>query len=109
MVAWCLAVLTFASGAFLLAGLMTPLVAVLVAASGVGMALLWNPLANQDLFDSYLAIGNLIVLPIAIAFLGPGAFSLDARMFGRREITIPSNSNASRPLEDRDSWKENYL
>jgi uncharacterized membrane protein YphA (DoxX/SURF4 family) len=91
--AWGMAALTFASGAFLLAGLMTPLVAVLVAAGGIGLALSWIPLPGQDLFDSYPEIVNLIVLSIAIALLGPGAFSLDARMFGRREITIPSSRN----------------
>jgi uncharacterized membrane protein YphA (DoxX/SURF4 family) len=94
---WGLAALTFTSGALLLAGLMTPLVAVLVATGGIGIALSWVPLPGQDLFDSYLATINLIVLSIAIVLLGPGAFSLDARMFGRREITIPSNSHVSRP------------
>jgi len=84
-----LAVLAFAGGAFLLAGLMTPLVAVLVAAGGIGIALSWIPLPG--VFDNYLTIINLIVLSIAIALLGPGAFSLDARMFGRREITIPAS------------------
>ena len=91
------AVLTFTSGALLLAGLMTPLVGVLVATGGIGIALSWVPLPGQDLFDSYLATINLIVLSITIVLLGPGAFSLDARMFGRREITIPSNSHVSRP------------
>jgi len=84
-----LAALTFAAGAFLLAGLMTPLVAFVVAAGGIGVALSWIPPPGHDLFDSYPAIINLIVVSIAIAFLGPGAFSLDAWMFGRREITIP--------------------
>jgi hypothetical protein len=28
-------------------------------------------------------------LAIAISLLGPGAFSFDARIFGRREIRIP--------------------
>jgi uncharacterized membrane protein YphA (DoxX/SURF4 family) len=97
LAAWGLAALTFASAAFLLAGLMTPLVALLVAAGGILIALSWIPLPGQDLFDSYPAIINLIVLSIAIALLGPGAFSLDARMFGRREITIPSSSTVSRP------------
>ena len=90
LVACCLAVLTFAAGAFLLAGLMTPFVAVFVAFGGIGIALSWIPLPGQAVFDSSLI--NLIVLSIAIALLGPGAFSLDARMFGRREITIPSSS-----------------
>jgi uncharacterized membrane protein YphA (DoxX/SURF4 family) len=87
LAAWGLAALTFAGAAFLLVGLMTPLVAVLVAAGGIGMAL-------SNLFDSYPAIINLIALPLAIALLGPGAFSLDARMFGRREINIPSTTSA---------------
>jgi uncharacterized membrane protein YphA (DoxX/SURF4 family) len=96
LASWGLAALTFAGGAFLLVGLMTPLVAALVAAGGIGIALSLIPLPGQDLFNSYLAIINLIVLPVAIALLGPGAFSLDARMFGRREITIPSSSNVSK-------------
>jgi uncharacterized membrane protein YphA (DoxX/SURF4 family) len=94
---WGAAALEFASGAFLLAGLMTPFVAVLAAIGSAGIALSWMPLPLQSLFDSYLAIINQVVLCIAIALLGPGAFSLDARMFGRREITIPSNSHISRP------------
>jgi len=31
---------------------------------------------------------NLAIICIALALLGPGAFSLDARLFGRREIII---------------------
>ena len=90
-VAWGLAALSFAGGAFLLAGLMTCFVAVLVAAGGIGIALSWIPLPGLGLFDGHMGIINQIVLSIAIALLGPGAFSLDARMFGRREITIPKN------------------
>ncbi len=96
LIVWVLAALAFAGGAFLLAGLMTPLIAVLVAGGGIGIALSLIPLPGESLFNSYVAIINLIVLSIAIALLGPGAFSLDARMFGRREITIPSNNNVSR-------------
>ena len=97
MALWALAGLTFISGAFLLAGLMTPVVAGLVAAVGVGIALSLIPLPSQAVFDGYLAIINLIVLSIAIVLLGPGAFSLDARMFGRREIPIPSSQDLPRP------------
>jgi hypothetical protein len=28
-------------------------------------------------------------MAVAVALMGPGAFSLDARLFGRREIVIP--------------------
>jgi uncharacterized membrane protein YphA (DoxX/SURF4 family) len=97
LVAGSLAALTFAIGAFLLVGLMTPFATVLVAAGGVAAVLSWIPLPNHALSNSYPAILNLIVLSIAVGLLGPGAFSLDARMFGRREITIPSSRNVSRP------------
>jgi uncharacterized membrane protein YphA (DoxX/SURF4 family) len=93
LVAWGMAALTFAGSAFLVIGLMTPFVAVLVAVGGITAVLSWILLPGQVLSDSYQAILNLIVLSIAIALLGPGAFSLDARMFGRREITIPSSRN----------------
>jgi hypothetical protein len=39
--------------------------------------------------DSKAAIIDVIAITTAIAFLGPGAFSLDARLFGRRVIFIP--------------------
>ena len=87
---WFLATLLFSGGAFLLVGLMTPLVAVIVVLGCASSALIRMPVPGHDLFDSYLAIVNLITLSIAIALLGPGAYSLDARMFGRREIIIPS-------------------
>ncbi|MGA2902328.1 MAG: hypothetical protein ABSD98_00735 [Candidatus Korobacteraceae bacterium] len=32
---------------------------------------------------------NVIIIDVAIALLGPGAFSLDAVLFGRRRIIIP--------------------
>jgi uncharacterized membrane protein YphA (DoxX/SURF4 family) len=41
------------------------------------------------------SIVNLIVMAIVIAVLGPGAFSLDSRMFGRREIVIPPSVRAA--------------
>ena len=97
LVMWCLAALTFVGAAFLLVGLMTPFVALLVAVGGIAFAL-------YDDYGGYAATINLIALSIAIGLLGPGAFSLDARMFGRREITIPPSSaegdtliNSARP------------
>ena len=97
LMACCLAALMFTIGVCLLAGLMTPLAALLVALFEIGITLLRTPLPGQDLFYSSVAMISLIVVSIAIVLLGPGAFSLDAWMFGRREITIPSTSNVSRP------------
>jgi hypothetical protein len=38
---------------------------------------------------SVLIAFNLAAISAAFVLLGPGAFSLDARLFGRREIVIP--------------------
>jgi uncharacterized membrane protein YphA (DoxX/SURF4 family) len=38
---------------------------------------------------STLAAFNMAAISAALILLGPGAFSLDARLFGRREIIIP--------------------
>ena len=40
------------------------------------------------IFDTDQNALNVIGLTTAIALLGPGAFSIDARMFGRRVIVI---------------------
>jgi hypothetical protein len=40
---------------------------------------------------------NVIVLTTVIALIGPGAFSIDARMFGRREILIPHTPRWPKP------------
>ena len=45
-----------------------------------------------NLFSSRIACFLAISIAIALVFLGPGAFSVDARRFGRREIVIPPRS-----------------
>jgi uncharacterized membrane protein YphA (DoxX/SURF4 family) len=81
---WLFAALILAGAGLLLLGFMTPVVSIVVAVAGVAAAF-----TNPELI-------GVIVLGLAIAFLGPGAFSIDARMFGRREILIPKNSTESR-------------
>lgn len=76
-------------GALLLIGYLTPLAGMLAALSGIGRMSPRLPVVGGSLFDSHLAIAFQITIAIALAFLGPGAFSLDARLFGRREIVIP--------------------
>jgi uncharacterized membrane protein YphA (DoxX/SURF4 family) len=80
------------AGAALLIGLLTPIAALLtgLAAIGTGLSLLPAPVPN--LFDSTLSVVLIGIVTIAIIFLGPGAFSLDGRLFGRREIIIPRRS-----------------
>ena len=47
------------------------------------------PAAAQNLFDTRLPTLFAVIMSAAIVLLGPGAVSLDARLFGRREIIIP--------------------
>jgi putative oxidoreductase len=45
-----------------------------------------------NLFSSKIACFLAISIATALVFLGPGAYSNDARRFGRREIVIPPRS-----------------
>jgi hypothetical protein len=51
----------------------------------------WVPAPSIYLCNTSLSIVFLIAITAALALLGPGAFSVDARLFGRREIMIPRN------------------
>jgi uncharacterized membrane protein YphA (DoxX/SURF4 family) len=76
-------------GACLLVGFLTPIGSILVVIATVGNAASWLPPPPGNLFDSKLVSFEIIVIAAAMALLGPGAFSVDARLFGRREIVIP--------------------
>jgi uncharacterized membrane protein YphA (DoxX/SURF4 family) len=86
---------SIATGACLLAGLLTPVACLLAVLGSIGLAFAWLPMPAQNALNGNLVIVNLIVMAIAIAVLGPGAFSLDSRMFGRREIVIPASGRAN--------------
>jgi uncharacterized membrane protein YphA (DoxX/SURF4 family) len=83
------AVVALASGVLLLIGLVTPVATALAALMSLGAAFAWfaTPLPNILSPDPASAFVTLIA--ISLLFLGPGAFSLDARRYGRREIIIP--------------------
>jgi len=71
-----------------LLGFMTPLMSSILILGTLAIGLSWLPKPIQDLLSTHFSILNLIVVAAALGALGPGAFSLDARMFGRREIRI---------------------
>lgn len=87
--------LCIASGACLVAGLLTPLACTFTVLSSIGFSNSWLPLLAHDVLSGNIVIVNMIVMAIVIAVLGPGAFSLDSRMFGRREIVIPPSVRAA--------------
>ena len=53
------------------------------------IAVTWIPPANASFRLDRVAAILLIVDGLALALLGPGAHSIDAYLFGRREIIIP--------------------
>ena len=77
------------SGVGLLIGFLTPIFSLLAGLECLGIACSWFPFQLIGSFESRLALAPLIAISAAIALLGPGAFSLDARLFGWKEIVIP--------------------
>ena len=84
---------TVASGALLLVGYLTPLAAIVAGLFCVGSAFSWFPMPNLELFEAKLTAALATAIVLSLVCLGPGAFSLDARFFGRREIIIPDASH----------------
>jgi uncharacterized membrane protein YphA (DoxX/SURF4 family) len=81
-------------GAALASGFLTPLAALLVGACFLGIAASWFPEPSLGLHDARVAAFGMTITAVALALLGPGAFSLDGRLFGRREIVIPPSSRS---------------
>ena len=76
-----------AAGIFLLAGLWTPIIGTLAALDQMGIALSFQ-FSGQD--GKWICI-FLAVLSASVAMLGPGAMSIDARLFGRRRFDMDRN------------------
>jgi len=86
---WAVGAMAALTGALLLIGLMTPLAGTLAALGSAGIVLSWLPSPAPHALGAGLAGFLPVVVAVAIALLGPGAISVDAALFGRREITIP--------------------
>lgn len=86
---WAAAVTLLAGGLCLVIGFLTPLASLLVAFCVLGMALAWFPSSPHALLGGHLMSLLMVTTAVGIGLLGPGAFSLDSYLFGRREIVIP--------------------
>lgn len=86
---WLVGAILTASGAALIVGLVTVIASVLLGLSILGIALAWIPTPPLGSLGAPM-IGVLVaIVALGIALIGPGAFSLDGYLFGRREIVIP--------------------
>jgi hypothetical protein len=85
-----------AVGGMLIVGFLIPVMSALVAlgGTGVGFSLLAN--STPPLFHEGLPAMLAGTVLLAIALLGPGAFSVDALVFGRRKIIIPPSVSPRR-------------
>ena len=85
---------SLASGALLLVGLVTPIAGAVVGVEGIGVLSSVLPSCTPPQVLSGISLVFAAAILMAIIILGPGAFSLDARLFGRREIIIPRRSDS---------------
>lgn len=78
---WLMTILVLTGAVFLLLGFLTPIVVLALGVMSLGVAF------TLDEFIEF------VVLIAVVALLGPGAYSIDARLFGRREVFIPRRAN----------------
>lgn len=94
---WALAGLAVLSGLGLVAGFLTPGAAVGVGLSTLAIAAASTTTAGPDLAAHWQGAALVVADALALAMLGPGAHSIDAWLFGRREIVIPDAPRHLRP------------
>jgi hypothetical protein len=82
-------------GVALTVGIFTSVCGTLVALGYAAVLVVPSAAALLPRLDGAGAIVGLAAAA-ALVFLGPGAFSLDARLFGRREIFIPATDRSER-------------
>ena len=77
-------VILVAAAVILVVGLWTPIAGTLLAIGEVWVAVSCHFWQSGDWYPIMLA-----ALGAALAMLGPGAWSIDARLFGRKHIDLP--------------------
>jgi hypothetical protein len=68
-------------------GFLTPFASLITAVSAIASLVIRSG-------SDTLIMASLILSSVAVALLGPGAYSLDARLFGRRVVVVPPRKDA---------------
>ena len=95
--AWVAGIVAIASGLALVIGYLTPLASILAGLTIVGNIFTWCGCHSSPVFDSGVTVELAASMAVALVCIGPGAFSVDARLFGRREIIISDVSSRPTP------------
>jgi uncharacterized membrane protein YphA (DoxX/SURF4 family) len=86
---WVVGLTALLVGSLILVGFVTPVAGAAAGLGTVAAMLSLLPPSTKSVFDSTPSLIFGMTMLVTIVSVGPGAFSLDARMFGRREIIIP--------------------
>lgn len=79
---WVIGAVSIVLSATIISGFLTRVMCGLISTGGI----LFLILSPRGIGFSFM--GYLIILSFVILLLGPGAYSIDARLFGRREIIL---------------------
>lgn len=82
------------TGFSLVAGFLTPFAGGLVAIGATIIAFSWFSVPAPGQIETRLMAVFVAMVAVAVMPLGAGAFSVDARLFGRREIIIPRTTRS---------------
>jgi hypothetical protein len=80
------------TGILLVTGFRTRLASFLIASGIAYLSVFGLPPQARNLVDRLLPTLFAETMSMAVVFLGPGAFSIDAYLYGRKEIVIPYRS-----------------
>ncbi|HEX8881207.1 MAG TPA: DoxX family protein [Candidatus Acidoferrum sp.] len=91
---WVIASILIIGGVALVIGFLTPFASLAIGLCVLGMAFSWFPVTPLIPSGARLMTLVIVTTAVALALLGPGAFSMDGYLFGRREIVIPPRPSA---------------
>ena len=86
---WSMGLLGVVVGTALLLGILTPVAGAVAALCNLCNWAFWLLASAGGARGSIVITVYLVIMSMVVVLLGPGAFSLDAYLFGPREIAIP--------------------